>query len=140
MTHFADLDRCSYFGDGLTDSLTAIGWLDRDQLFERGSLDNAAYDRLVELSRDPWQPMAFGGIHQCDLCQFDGPAGADNLFVPDGECIFVCPSLITHYIAAHHYLPPSVFVDAVLDCPDTRSMAYKRLLLSSGGRVLVQNR
>ena len=139
MTHFDDLDRCSYFGDDFTDSLIAVGWLDCDKPFDRGSVEQAVYDRLIELARDPWQPMVFGGVHQCDICQYDGPMAADNLFVPDGRSIFVCPSLITHYIAAHSYVPPKVFVDAILECPDTRSMDYKRLLLSYGGRVLVQN-
>ena len=138
MTHFPDLDRCAYFGDELAHTLTAVGWLERDVPFPTGVIASPVYDRLLELTRDPWQPVVLAGVHQCDICQFDGPMAADNLFLPNGDTIFVCPVLITHYIAAHRYLPPSAFCDAILRCPDIRTMDYKRLLLESGGRVLVQ--
>jgi hypothetical protein len=28
--------------------------------------------------------------------------------------IYVAPVLVAHYVQAHHYLPPAVFVDAVV--------------------------
>jgi hypothetical protein len=40
---------------------------------------------------------------------------------------------------AHQYRPPEAFCQAVLRCPDTRSMEYKRLFLANGGREMVQS-
>jgi hypothetical protein len=35
------------------------------------------------LAKKPWQPFAFGGVHRCELCQFDGEQAATaNLFIP----------------------------------------------------------
>ena len=84
--------------------------------------------------------MVSAGVHNCELCQYDPPHGHLNLFVPDGTRILVCPELITHYIAAHHYRPPDVFLEAVLNCPDTRTIEYKKMLLRCGGRALVQRK
>lgn len=99
-----------------------------------GSVPKCFFDKLKNLLKDPWQPFAFSGVHHCKLCQYDSPSGHANLFVPDGSRIFVCPELIVHYIAAHHYQPPEAFVDAVEQCPDTRTMEYKKRFLQSGGR------
>jgi hypothetical protein len=79
------------------------------------------------------------GMHQCDLCRFTAEArGARNLFVPGDGVIFVCPELILHYVNAHGYAPHDEFCSAVLKCPDTRTMEYRRLLLASGGRCLLR--
>ena len=45
---------------------------------------------------------------------------------------------ITHYIAAHWYRPPDVFLEAVRACPPMRSMDYMKALLANGGRGLVR--
>jgi hypothetical protein len=134
-----DLSVCTYFPIEHGGVLRAIGWLEPSQPFPTGATAASVYSRLCELLVDPWQPFVAAGFHDCTLCQFHGEAqGRANLFVPNGTFIYVCPDLITHYINAHHYQPPEEFCRAVVACPDTRSMEYKRLLLSSGGRVLVQ--
>jgi hypothetical protein len=137
LTHFADLTHCDYFGTEYSHTLLAVGWLAQGKSFPIGSTEPAAYSKLKELLNDPWQPMVSCGVHDCELCQFDPPSGHVNLFVPNGAAIFVCPSLIIHYIAAHHYQPPSEFLAAVIACPDTRSIEYKKMFLQSGGRALV---
>ncbi|MBA4105156.1 MAG: hypothetical protein C0485_05310 [Pirellula sp.] len=77
------------------------------------------------------------GVHECEICQFHGEAvGSANLYIPFDGNIYVCPELITHYINAHLYSPPSIFCDAVLACPPMNSMGYKRLLLACNGQVL----
>ena len=101
-------------------------------------MDLDVFVKIKELLRDPWQPMVALGVHHCELCQFDSPCGNANLFVPNGDLIFVCPELIVHYIAAHHYRPPNEFLAAVVNCPMTSTMEYKKLLLKSGGRTLVR--
>lgn len=48
--------------------------------------------------------------------------------------LYVCPELILHYIAVLWYLPPAEFCAAVMNCPPTRTMEYKRAYLANGGR------
>src|SRR5712675_9636 len=73
--------------------------------------------KLQELCSTPWQPIASAGFHVCELCQFDAPAFSDNVFVPHRGKIYVAPVAILHYISAHWYRPPPIFIDAVLTCP-----------------------
>ena len=138
MAHFDDLTECNYFGAEHAQSLRAVGWLTSDKRFATGKTDPSAFAKLKELLSAPWQPMITLGIHECELCQFDSPCGNANLFVPNGYVVFVCPELILHYIAAHHYRPPDEFITAVTNCPLTSTMQYKKLLLESGGRALVR--
>ena len=49
--------------------------------------------------------------------------------------MYAAPVAVVHYIAAHWYCPPQIFIDAVLACPQMASMEYKKALLDSGGRV-----
>jgi hypothetical protein len=51
----------------------------------------------------------------------------------------VAPELIVHNIAAHWYKPPDVFIEAVLACPDMRSMEYKKAILNNRGRELLKS-
>ncbi|WP_437527378.1 hypothetical protein WME79_42690 [Sorangium sp. So ce726] len=140
MTGFCDLEPLGYFGPDLAKVLVAVGWLDREMPFERGPSEVLVYRRLEELLKDPFQPIALAGGHPCNLCQFDAEACCGtNLFIPGDGYLFVCPGLITHYINAHQYAPPPAFGRAVLACPDTRSMEYKRLYLRNGGRLLARH-
>ena len=139
MTYFTDLSRCTYFGDDIADSLVSVGWLSGTNEFARGNTPAEAYSKLTELFLDPWQPKVTCGTQHCELCQFDLPSGNVTLFVPDGSRIFVCPELMMHDMANHDYQSPLVCLDAVLNCPPTRSMEYKRLLLDSGGRSLIRD-
>jgi len=68
------------------------------------------YAVLLELSKNPWQPIVTLGWHDCDLCQYEVTArSCANVFVPGREVIYVCPELTTHYINAHGYMPPKEF-------------------------------
>lgn len=140
MTHFDDLTECYHFGAENTRTLRAIGWLTNGRPFVTGKTDSVIFKKLKLLMRAPWQPWIFRGLHECELCQFDAPSGNANLFVPNGDFVFVCPELIVHYIAAHHYRPPDEFITAVRNCPQTSTMEYKKLLLESGGRTLVRQK
>jgi hypothetical protein len=118
--------------------LLAVGWLGREQAFPTGTMPEQVFRRLAELFVDLFQPYVAAGRHGCTLCQFDPErSGGANLFVPGQGVIYVCPELVLHYINAHRYLPPEEFCQAVLKCPDTRTMEYKKLLLANGGRALL---
>jgi hypothetical protein len=138
VTFFPDLQPIDDFGPRRAKVCIAIGWLDREFPFHIGPTGPPVFRRLRELAKDPFQPFVAGGFHGCNLCQLEPEArdGA-NLFVPARGFLFVCPAMIIHYINAHHYSPPPPFSEAVLACPDTRSMEYKRLFLENGGRELL---
>ncbi len=140
MAHYADLTPCDYFTPDHDGKLVAVGWLARGHDFPRGDVASAFIARLHHLLVNPWQPCLAMGRHSCDFCRVSGgpgqftlnnvPAilGATNLFVPTNDRLFVAPSLILHYIDAHDYMPHPDFCDAVMACPEMRSMDYLRLV------------
>lgn len=136
MAAIADLDPCRYF-PVRSDALIAIGWLERETRFAPQQVAEDFYTKLKSLCVNPWEPMASAGKHCCSLCQFDPPSFHRNVFIPYSGSIYVAPVGILHYIAAHRYRPPEVFISAVLACPEMRSAEYMKALLSNGGRSLI---
>jgi hypothetical protein len=135
MAWFADLDRCSYFGARFASCLRAVGWLERGHEFATGQVDSAFAQRLGDLLKSPWAPIAFAGPHTCDLSENERPVrGANNLFVPGDRVIYVCPELIVHYISVHGYAPPVEFCSAVVSCPTMNSPEYFRRLSENADR------
>jgi hypothetical protein len=137
MTELIDLEPCTYFSID-DQNLISVGWLSRKTEFEKGSISEEYYERISELVKNPWEPITHAGVHLCDLCQFSGPAFTKNVFIPYNEQIYVAPEAIVHYSEAHWYKPPNVFIEAVLNCPEMNTMAYKKALLANGGRNLVK--
>jgi hypothetical protein len=136
---FDDLSPCTYFP--LDAKLLAVGWLERGKPFNTGESDRAVYDALVEMRKNPWQPLVCRGFHECDLCRFAGEArGCANLIVPANGIIYVAPELIVHYMNAHSYAPPQEFCRPVLSCPPMRSMEYLKALRSCGGSVMLSRK
>src|SRR5262245_49772803 len=135
--YFRDLESWEELGRA-TCSLLAVGWLDPNHPFTTGSVDPDFFEALIELLRDPWQPVTTLGFHRCAFCTFTGgpmildyqgvrvELGKTNLFLPATEVAYVSPSLIAHYIDSHSYRPPEEFCAAVLACPPMRSMEYLR--------------
>lgn len=137
MTALNDLAPCDYL-PVQSENLIAIGWLSKESNFERGTVDPEFFEKLTDLFKAPWQPMATAGSHACELCQFNRPRFYANVFIPFGGRIYVAPEGVLHYIAAHWYKPPDVFIEAVMSCPPMNSMEYKKALLANGGRDLVK--
>lgn len=71
------------------------------------------------------------GAHMCEVCPSTSSRpsplhpvawkgrtlklyGHGHHRVLHGRSLFICPSLILHYIVDHQYLPPAPFIDAVL--------------------------
>jgi hypothetical protein len=137
MACFKDLEHCNYFRLHC-ETLTAIAWIERDSIFDKGPVEEPFFRKLCELVSNPWQPVKCMGFHSCELCQFDGPWCANNIFIPYQGKIFVAPVAIIHYISTHWYQPPSIFIEAVMACPPMKSMEYQKALLNNGGRGLVR--
>jgi hypothetical protein len=150
MAYIPDNTVCRYFPIDAPDNLLAIGWLDGEHAFTHGPMSREFFIKLLDLLRNPWEPICACGYHTCEVCRFseDGMATFDgrtipgksaaNLYVPYQGVIYVAPELIAHYIDSHRYRPPDIFIEAVLACPPTNSMAYKKALLENGGRSLLK--
>lgn len=138
MTAFKDLDPIDYFGPPPFDGRLAIGWLQHGVDYACGEVPPEFFDRLKSLVASRFEPVVCVGLYQCDLCQFDGALGGGNLFVPDGERMFICPELVVHYIASHRYQPPVEFQEAVMRCPDPGGREYRAAFLRAGGRALLR--
>jgi hypothetical protein len=136
VTWYEDLSPCGYFGREASGVLRSVGWLESGRPFQTGSTEKAIFDKLCELGRQPWAPVAFAGPHFCDLCQYGRAIGIENVFIPGTGFLYVCPVMITHYMDAHHYRPPEEFCEAVRRCPTMRSRDYLQTILGNGGRQL----
>jgi hypothetical protein len=142
--HYNDGETWTALGSGAT-RLIAVGWLvSPGSASGPAAADTALIERLADLLRDPWQPALALGRHRCAACLYSGgpshfsyrgaevALGTNNLYVPAGEVVYVCPSLIVHYMDSHGYTPPAEFRAAVLACPPMRSMAYLRRVRELG--------
>lgn len=153
MTWYADLSPCTYFP--LQTPLTAVGWLDPAHPYPHGQIERPTVIKLFQLLENPWQPVVLMGIHCCGWCYVSGgPAtvvyhpsgpesfrgavsvGCNNLFVPGDGVVYAAPSLILHYIDAHHYRPPAAFLAAVEACPPMGSQEYLNALRANRRRLL----
>jgi len=126
--HYDDLTPLSYFGDELAAQLTAVGWLEHGQPYQRGEVAAPVLRKLSELLTKPWAPGYLMGFEECTFCEHErGRAeafGCNNLYVPGDGFLYVMPELARHYITAHGYAPPAEFCAAVLACPPMGSEAY----------------
>jgi hypothetical protein len=108
--------------------LIAVGWLEPGHPFATGKVSEKFFEQLSGLLRNPWQPVVSAGLHRCAFCRFASErnivAESTNLFIPAREGVYVAPSLVAHYIDAHKYCPPVDFQEAVLNCPEMKSLAY----------------
>ncbi len=140
MTTYRDLEPINNFSVDSGVMLRAVGWLGKEFEFSTGEVSPEFFRKLCQLSENPWQPIVSAGFHICELCQFHDcnhtATGTSNLFIPFDNMIYVAPELIVHYVNVHYYLPPDVFLDAVMHCPSMQSMEYKRSLLKNGGKAL----
>jgi hypothetical protein len=64
--------------------------------------------------------------------------GATNLYVPEGDTVYIAPSMILHYICRHRYRPPDSFCDALIDCLPMGSQPYLEALRPGLGAVSTQ--
>jgi hypothetical protein len=70
----------------------------------------------------------FAGSHRCEFCrQFNSSL---NFGVSASSILYVCPEMISHYVEAHDYLPPTNFITAVLSAPLPGSDEYTRAVQS----------
>lgn len=150
MAYYPDLSLCEYVNAEPGSPCLAVGWLDAGHAFAQGDVSREFFERLCALLADPWTFAVFAGVQRCEFCRFSGggianfgsyqvsAVGSGLLFIPSGPTIYISPTNIAHYIDAHGYSPPEDFQRSVLECPEMRSMEYKKALLATPARQWVQ--
>jgi hypothetical protein len=148
---YEDLSSCSYFSHFCEpgEKLKAVGWLGfgHPHTQRRTRTPELRFRQLVKLLQRPWEPCHFMGYHDCEFCpeetrELNGMGriecggyvshfGIHNLFVPGENCVYVAPSMILHYIDVHDYEPPEVFWEAVMNCPEMGTEAYRQALAAN---------
>jgi hypothetical protein len=116
-----------------------VGWLARGQDVPQGATPDGLVDALLICATRP--ARLYRGRHECDLCDVTprtwvDPSGARmrdphpashmdldgrEVFLGNGEIRvqgsdglwYAAPTLVAHYVAAHHYAPPAPFIDGV---------------------------
>ena len=110
-----------------------VGWLGVGHEFERAKPPEDILQIVWEHCKISVAYMR--GIHRCEFCddvsyyaERNGEhlllgAAEIRVFSPSGE-IFAAPTLIYHYMKAHHYLPPDEFINALYEGPRPGSQEY----------------
>lgn len=141
--YYADLSPYTYNTSDAPFPTFNVGWLDQHHPFPTGSLAEQVLDRLwIFCVESVYQTM---GFHHCALCTGDAPDDAaffgvtatrhmTHLDLGDAEIrvfgenvVFAAPTMIYHYIVDHHYLPPSVFLDALMTSPLPDDVSYRAI-------------
>ncbi|MCX5337671.1 MULTISPECIES: hypothetical protein [unclassified Streptomyces] len=94
----------------------AVGWLENGRPCTKGPVPVAFTEKLAAI-QNVQRVNLCRGWHFCDLCPRPGePArGNGEVRIPGGPgTVYAAPFLIGHYISAHAYRPPQVFIDAVM--------------------------
>ncbi len=128
MTYFEDLSPYTYHKAETAENIVNIGWLSVGNKLPTGMIDIKLLHKLKILASQPVN--LYKGHHYCDFCppkknerterKFvrnrakDHPCGNGELRIKSENGItYVAPTLIIHYIEAHHYLPPEEFLNII---------------------------
>ena len=119
MTWFADMTRYSYMSAEQDDTPALnVGWLAKNHDYPEGTVGGALthdlFVRRLQVMTKTTVRLCMG-LHQCDLCEENGPFGNGEIrvFTADRATTYAAPTLVAHYVEAHRYRPPNDFVDAV---------------------------
>jgi hypothetical protein len=110
-------------------SAVYVGWLDAQHYYRTGDVPAHFLAKLWEYCSNPL--LLTFGYHDCAFCQEEGELGIEvqynnrSITFGSGEIrvighhrvTYIAPDMIFHYVATHNYLPPSEFIEAVLDSP-----------------------
>ncbi|HSM55736.1 MAG TPA: hypothetical protein VK879_06225 [Candidatus Sulfomarinibacteraceae bacterium] len=118
----------------------AVGWLQRGQNFPTGPVPDGFTGALLAFCLDRHTVCARPNTLPCPLCMQrvepitidDDTAhfGVAEIRVLGDDDIFAAPTLIHHYVTAHDYQPPDVFVRAVVAGPPAGSREHRALVRS----------
>jgi len=95
--------------------ITAIGWLDSSEPFEKGEVPAGFIDRL-KLLWDEGLTLATLGFHECEFCKDKKTRSSREKILIDREnkVKYIFPEMIFHYIKEHKFKPSDNFVEFVM--------------------------
>ena len=123
---FEDLTPYTYVPHG-PDGLN-VGWLDDSHPFSTGEVDPEFVQRLIRLAVEHAINIT-RGWHQCPFCRGEYPSRVrySGRLVSMGDAeirvrhangvVLAAPNLVAHYVIAHRYLPPGLFIEAIMADP-----------------------
>jgi hypothetical protein len=133
--YFSDLTPYTYYHRAANGALN-VGWLAKGHPFHQGEVSDQFLDALWRFCQEP--VIIHRGFHTCEFC--DMPArevptathAGSTLRIGyqeirafgESDTVFAAPTLIFHYVTAHRYQPPAIFIDAVLTGPQPGTTAY----------------
>lgn len=112
MTFFPDLMPYTYSRDTVEDGVFNIGWLGEGNRVPTGDVPAKFVSALELLCARP--VMLDRGVHVCEFCSNTSNSGQIRVCHSNGKW-YSAPTMVHHYVTAHHYLPPREFIDAVLN-------------------------
>lgn len=92
-----------------------IGWLEKGKEFPTGEVPQEFLSKLRDLSNNLVNRCR--GWHDCGFCNSSlnrRGNGEIHVYIQDGQ-LLIAPALVLHYIEEHNYLPPQIFIDAVMN-------------------------
>lgn len=125
MAYFKDLTQYEYSKNlfSCRGEPVNIGWLERCATYPKGVVGPDLTAKLLALCKFPVN--RYRGWHGCHFCKeypvriVDSEGefclGDGEIRVPatDGTLTYVAPDMIYHYVVAHQYLPPDLFLGAL---------------------------
>jgi hypothetical protein len=123
MTYYADLTPYEFWPNS-DESALNVGWLESGHPFSVGQVPDGVVETLLRLSLNNAVNRT-RGFHRCDLC-LDAPRpvfmrvddqdvalGSAEIRITGSRATYAAPTLISHYISEHSYLPPLDFIEGV---------------------------
>ncbi len=123
MAYFPDLAPYAY-ANRSHPGVLHVGWLDAGEPYTRGKVDRRVFAKLKRLAQHPVE--RYRGYHHCPYCTrltsliyfTDQRKSNAEIRVTLEGVTYAAPTLIVHYIRAHRYRPPDVFLRAVEAAPE----------------------
>jgi len=97
----------------------AIGWLG-SKVPSKGQIDEPSMLALREAHAKQRTDMGELGYHTCRICNRYEDRG--EFIVQANDRTYVLPCMVLHYIDAHSYLPPEVFLSDLRACSEQQGL------------------
>jgi hypothetical protein len=109
--YYPDLTPYDYGITEYEDALN-IGWLEMGHEFSSG--DFPEKQELIRKLRAKKIENKYRGFHSCDFCPKWEIGNGEYVVQWNGKT-YAAPRMVVHYIEAHNYKPPQIFIDAVIN-------------------------
>lgn len=96
--------------------ITAIGWLDSSEFFERGDVSNYFLNKLKLLWEEGGCIMTLG-FHECEFCESveKAKSSKEKILIDNKNKVkYIIPEMIFHYIEVHKFKPSDEFIEFVI--------------------------